>query len=63
MATRQYDIARAESPFEVTEAVGGAITDAIRVTVDLAQIADRDEAVLLLDTIKMHILEADWPPA
>ncbi|MCP4328429.1 MAG: hypothetical protein GY791_08335 [Alphaproteobacteria bacterium] len=63
MATRQYDIARAESHFEVGEQAGGAITDAVRVTIDLAQIADRDEAVLLIDKIRMHVLEAVWPPA
>jgi hypothetical protein len=63
MATRQYDIARAEAHFEVAEQVGGAISDAVRVTVDLAQVADRDEAILLLDKVKMHILEGPWPPA
>jgi len=63
MATRQYDLARDGAPHRVAEQAGGAITDAIRITIDLDQVADRDAAALLLETVKIHILQSDWPPA
>ena len=63
MATRKYGLSLAEEHGSVTEAVGSSVTDHIEVTIDLAQIADRNDALLILDKIKDYILEDVWPPA
>jgi len=63
MATRKYGLSLAEEHGSVTEAVGSGVTDHVEVTIDLAQIADRNDALLILDRIKDFILQGDWPPA
>ena len=64
MATRRYGISQDEAHYEVTEAVGLAtVGDPIEVTVDLAVIASKEEALRLVDQIRMFIVQSDWPPA
>ncbi len=63
MATRQYDIDQSEESFELTETVGGAISDDVRVIIDTAAVT-KDEALLLIDKVVREILDkGDWPPA
>lgn len=64
MATRRYGIAQDEAHYEVTEAVGAATAaDPVEVTVDLAVITSKEEALRLIDQIRMFIVQSDWPPA
>jgi len=65
MATRKYEIGLGESPDDVVEAVGTAVTAGavVRVTADLAVVNVRAEVVQALEQIKQYILENDWPPA
>ncbi len=62
MATRLYGISRGEKHYEVSEGVGVATTDEVELTVDLARVASRDEALVLIDKIRAYILERIWPP-
>ena len=63
MATRKYGLSLAEEHGSVTEAAGSSVTDHIEVTIELAEISDRNDALLILDKIKAYILEDVWPPA
>lgn len=63
MATRKYGISRDENYNDVTEAVGSATTDGVEVTIDLAKIAEKGDAVDLLEKVKHYITENIWPPA
>ncbi len=63
MATRQYDIARNKNVWEVTESVGGVISDAVRVTVDEATVPNKFEFVGILEQMKLYILKDEWPPS
>jgi hypothetical protein len=59
MATTQYDIARKDEKWEITKSVGGAISDAVRVTVQDAE--PRNELVMeVLEVLKQRLLEDDW---
>lgn len=63
MATRLYGISRGEKHYDVTEQVGSPTTDDIELTVDLAKVTSREEALVLIDKVKAYILEEqdNWP--
>lgn len=64
MATRRYSIARGETEFSITEAVGAATaTKSMEFTFDLAVGLQRDEVLRALDMIKNHVLKGSFPPA
>lgn len=65
MATRKYGLSRDEATGHkaTTEAVGSATTDAVEVTIDLAKVDKKQDALILLDEIKAYITENIWPPA
>lgn len=63
MATRQYDVSEQDAAFQVAQSVGGAISEGVRLTIDLAVIGSKSAALLTLDNLKQHILENAWPPA
>jgi hypothetical protein len=62
MATRQYDIDLADAHYEITESVGGVISDALRVTIDLAVVTSRLQALEALERLRMRLVETPWPP-
>ncbi|MFQ5430852.1 MAG: hypothetical protein ACE5E1_11135 [Phycisphaerae bacterium] len=64
MATRRYGISQDEAHYQVTEAVGLAtVGDPVELTIDLAVIASKEEAIRLTRQILDFIVEGDWPPA
>lgn len=63
MATRIFGISRGQEPFETTEGVGSATTDDVELTIDLAKIGTREEALIALNKLEQYIVGIDWPPA
>ncbi len=66
MATRRYGLSKGENIDQITEAVGAAIvTDSMEFTVDFDAAAkpSREDVILGLEKIKMHIMDGPWPPA
>lgn len=64
MATRLYGVSLGETPDDVAEGVGSAVSaDTVELTVDLADSLTRQEVLLAIDNIRQHILEGIWPPA
>jgi hypothetical protein len=64
MATRRYSIARGETEFSITEAVGAATaTKSMEFTFDLAVNLTREDVLLALDKIANHIVKGNFPPA
>lgn len=64
MATRRFGISRGENMGQVTEAVGAAVAaDGVEVTIDLAAITSKEQALLALEYIEAHIIKGNWPPA
>jgi hypothetical protein len=64
MATRRYSIAKGETEFSITEAVGAATaTKSMEFTFDLATSLTREDVLLGLDKIKNHIIKGNFPPA
>lgn len=64
MATRRYSLAKGETEFSVTEAVGAAVaTKAMEFTFDLAQSITKQDIMIALDQFKNHILKGNFPPA
>ena len=64
MATRRYSIARGETEFSITEAVGAATaTKSMEFTFDLAVSLTREDVLLALDKIMNHIVKGNFPPA
>lgn len=64
MATRIYGISRGEQYNQVTEGVGAAVAaDSVELTVDLASGLTREDVLLALEKIEMHIIKGNWPPA
>lgn len=63
MATRLYGVDVGAPTWDVSEGVGSATTAGIEVTLDLAKVSSKEEALLGLQKIKEHILSGNWPPA
>lgn len=64
MATRRYGISKGENFGQVLEAVGAAVAaDGVEVTIDLATISSKEQALNALSYIEAHILKGNWPPA
>lgn len=64
MATRLYSLAKGQTEFQVTEAVGSAVTTAaMEFTFDLAQNITKEDILKALDMFKNHILKGQFPPA
>ena len=63
MATRQYDWDPQSKQFEITESVGGAISNTVRVTIDLAKATSRQQVLSMMEWFENHLKEAPWPPA
>jgi len=64
MATRRYSLAKGETEFQVTEAVGAATaTKAMEFTFDLAVGLTKEDVLLALDKFKNWIHKGKFPPA
>lgn len=63
MATRQYDISIQDAAYQVAESVGSAISEGVSVTIDLATVPSRLDAIKALEHIIQYIQEDVWPPA
>lgn len=64
MATRRYSIARGETEFQITEAVGAAtVTKSMEFTIDLASGLTKNDVLQALDYIKRWVLKGNFPPA
>jgi hypothetical protein len=64
MATRRYSIARGETEFQITEAVGAATaTKSMEFTFDLAVNLTREDVLLALEKVRNHIIKGSFPPA
>lgn len=64
MATRRYSLARGDTEFQVTEAVGAATaTKSMEFTFDLASGLNRLDVLLALQMLENHILKGLFPPA
>jgi hypothetical protein len=63
MATRQYDIGLAGRHYDIADSEGGAISDAVRVTIDLAVVTSRLQALEALERLRMRLVDSPWPPA
>lgn len=64
MATRRYGIKIGEDYTAVTEAAGAAVSsDDVELTVDLATVASKEQALLALDQLRIWIVKGNWPPA
>lgn len=64
MATRRWGISKGENFNQVTEAVGAATAaDGVELTVDLATISSKEQALLALSYIETAIIKSIWPPA
>jgi len=64
MATRRYGISTGENISDVTEDVGAAVSsDTVELTIDLAAIGSRENAIKAIDIIRGWIIQGQWPPA
>lgn len=64
MATRLYGISIGEAGYNVAEGVGSATSaDNIELTVDLAVVTTREQALRGLKKIEEWIVTHNWPPA
>lgn len=74
MATRRFGISVGEGEFQVTEAVGAAVSsDTVELTVELATTAvnwrgstraiTKQEVLDALEKLENHIIKSNWPPA
>ena len=59
MATAQYDAAQGAHKQDVTLVVGGAITGAVRITVDTSK--PKRDVLFALEAIKQRVIEGKWP--
>ena len=59
MTTTAFSINRGDYHQDIAQAVGGAVTPDILVTVE--DVLTREQIVLGLEALKMRILEVDWP--
>jgi hypothetical protein len=64
MATRRYSIAKGETEFKITEAVGAATaTKSMEFTFDLAANLTKNDILQGLRMIENWILKGNFPPA
>lgn len=64
MATRRYSLAKGETEFQVTEAVGAATaTKAMEFTFDLAANLTKEDVLLALKKFQNWIHKGNFPPA
>ena len=65
MATRLYGISLGEElGVYVTEGVGSATAaDNVEITIDLAVITTKEQALKAIERIEYHIATNPWPPA
>ena len=64
MATRRYSINPGDLPSPVTEAAGAAVvTKSIELTVDLAQVTNKNDVIVALTKLQDWISSDPWPPA
>ena len=62
MADRIYGLDRGDQKEDIVEDSSTPTKD-VEVVVDLAVSLEKSEVLIMLDLIKQHILEGDWPPA
>ena len=63
MADRFYGLDRGDNfDTEVTEQATSPTKD-VEIAIDLAVSLEKSEVIDLIERIKMHILNDDWPPA
>lgn len=64
MATRRYSLARGDTDFQVTEAVGAAtVTKSMEFTFDLASNLTKNDVLQALRMFERWILKGNFPPA
>jgi len=62
VADRIYGLDRGDQKEDIVEDSSTPTKD-VEVVVDLAVSLEKSEVLIMLDLIKQHILEGDWPPA
>lgn len=62
MADRFYGLDRGDTEFDVADQLTSPAKD-VEIVVDLAVNLERSEVLQLLDMMRNHILNVDWPPA
>lgn len=62
MADRFYGLDRGDTEFDVADQLSSPTKD-VEIVVDLAVNLERSEVLQLLDMMRNHILNVDWPPA
>lgn len=62
MADRFYGLDRGDTEFDVADQLTSPTKD-VEIVVDLAVNLERSEVLQLLDMMRNHILNVDWPPA
>ena len=64
MATRRYSINPGDLPGPVTENVGAAtVNKSVEVTIDLAIVGSKNDALVALTKLSDWIAQGNWPPA
>jgi len=63
MADRFYGLDRGDNEFSVVTEQATSPTKDVEIAVDLAVNLEKSEVLQLIDMIKNHIIEGDWPPA
>lgn len=63
MATRLYSYDKGVNEYAITDAAGSATTLGMELTIDLAKITTREDALLGLEKVRNYILRGLWPPA
>jgi hypothetical protein len=63
MADRFYGLDRGDNEFTVVTEQATSPTKDVEIAVDLAVSLEKSEVLQLIDMIKNHIIEGDWPPA
>jgi len=63
MATRQYNANKGGNYSTITQEVGGAITNGIELTIDLAKYDTKEQALLSLQALIEYITRDIWKPA
>ncbi len=63
MATTQYDIAVTDQEHDIGVSAGGAISDAVRITIDNAVVTEKQEILDLIEKFRQRFITADAPEA
>lgn len=63
MATRIYHVDKGGNLRTVTQGVGSSTTNGVELTIDLAKIATKEQALLAVQALEEYIVQNKWTPA